>query len=431
MKYQQFVFKNYNFDAKTKRLDLHYSLDDQLNFTETYTFEFEFADYDPQVLDCALQSLFIMAGVSYYKTFLPSSILLQRGNLTAKEAGFFAKTYQKGLGELFYVNQLNPKPEIKFPGSNKTTELCESPNNQGLLIGIGGGKDSLLSVELLRQQPDLRLATWSLGHRSQLEPLIQTIGLPHLWVDRQWDRQLLDLNQQDAYNGHVPLSAILAATGVVVAALSGYRDVVVSNESSASEPNLTYQGVAINHQYSKSLEFEHDFQTHLHDKFGDALRYYSFLRPITEVHIAELFAKYGFDKYHDVFSSCNRAFIHSSHQMSWCGVCPKCAFVFLALTPFLPREKVESLWGGKNLLLDPSLQPLYRNILGIEGNKPLECVGEVKESRAAMRLAQKQYPEIANLYQFDLPTDYDYKALSPHGMPPEAFAILHKALEQA
>src|SRR5262249_21267878 len=151
----------------------------------------------------------------------------------------------------------------------------------------------------------------------------------------------------------------------------------------------------INHQYSKSQEFEHDFQAHLKRTLGENVRYYSFLRPLSEVRIAEMFAHVGFDKYHDVFSSCNRAFTHDSHHMFWGGTCPKCAFIFMALTPFVAREKVEALFSGKNLLLDPSLEPTYRNLLGVEGDKPLECVGEIKESREAMRLSFEKYPELA------------------------------------
>lgn len=421
-KYQQFIFESYSFDSKTGNLDLNYQLDDSVKFSEKYRFDFPFVDYDEPGLDRALQLLFFLAGVSYYKAYLPSEIVIKNGQIDVHIADFLNKTYQKGLGEFFYVNKMDPRTPIKFPVNVDTlpplTVLAES---KGLLIGLGGGKDSLTSVELLSSKQNLM--TWSLNHRSQLTPLVEQIALPHAFVERTIDPLLLELNAQDAYNGHVPLSAILAATGVAVAILAGRKDVVVSNESTSSEPNLHYQEVNINHQYSKSIEFEKSFQRLIKHQLGDAVRYYSLLRPFTEVRIAEIFAKVGFEKYKDVFSSCNRAYVLSSDHMSWCGECPKCAFVFLALTPFLDREKVEALWGGKNLLLDPKLESVYRQVLGIEGNKPLECVGEVKESRAAMRLAQKIYPELKK-YQFELPADYDFRALSPHSMPPEIYQIL-------
>jgi hypothetical protein len=127
-------------------------------------------------------------------------------------------------------------------------------------------------------------------------------------------------------------------------------------------------------------------------------------------------------------SSCNRAFVHGQTEMSWCGECPKCAFTFLLLTPFIQRQELEQVW-GKNLLLDEKLETTYRQLLGIEGDKPLDCVGEIKESRTAMRLAQKQYPEL-DKYEFDIPEGYDYKILAPHQIPSEYFTLLEACLKQ-
>lgn len=421
-KYKTFVFEGYHFDPAIKILGLDYSLDGELHFSETYHFDFDFVDYNPMALDRALQALFFMAGVSYYKTYIPPQIVVRHGELDAAGAVFFGKTWQRGLGEFWYLNQLDPRTPVHFPANAAVVEPIHTlhPAN-GILVAIGGGKDSLVSIELLKNQI-AGLATWSLNHRPQLTPLVERIGLPHYWVERELDHRLLELNNQDALNGHIPISAIFACVGTIVAILSGRRDVVVSNESSASEPNLTYNGVAINHQYSKSLEFEQDFQAFLQHILGEQVRYYSLLRPFSELHIAELFAPH-FDTYHDVFSSCNRAFVHGSDHIFWDGTCAKCAFAFLVLTPFVERGKLEALFSSKNLLLEPVLEPIYRQLLGIEGDKPLDCVGEVKESRTAMRLAQGQYPELAQ-YHFDLPAGYDYQARGPHSIPNELVAKL-------
>jgi hypothetical protein len=424
-KYQTFCFESYAFNVASKELKLTYLLDDVLTFTETYTFNFDFVKYDEAQLDRAVQNLFFMAGVSYYKAYVPPEITITSGQMDELSASFFSKTYQRGLGEFFYVNNLDPLTPISFPPNIGKIVARDSRVQNGLLIGLGGGKDSLLSVELLRAQP--RVATWSLGHESQLAPLVTAIGLSHFTVERTWDKTLLEHNKNGALNGHVPISAIFACVGTIVGILSGYDDAVVSNEHSANEPTLTHNGVPINHQYSKSLEFEQDYQSLLAQSFGDSLRYFSFLRPLTELYIGELFAKYGFEKYKDVFSSCNRAFVHTSHEMFWCGECPKCAFVFLVLTPFVERAKLETLWHGKNLLLDPELTPIYNQLLGIDGDKPLDCVGEIKETRAAMKKAQDIYPELSR-YVFELPEGYNFKELAPHNMPQQYYAVLQAAL---
>ena len=425
-KYQQFAFKRYDFDKSSGELRLYYGYDEALEFCEFYHFDFEFADYDEAALDRALQLLFFMAGVSYYKLYRAPEIIVQAGQIDENVAVFLGKTYQRGLGEFFYVNRLDPATAVTFLVNSAELQPIRVTNEPGQLIGLGGGKDSLVSVELLRDQP--RAATWSLNHRSQLEPLAERVGLPHFWVAREWDQQLKELNRQDAMNGHIPISAIFSCVGTIVSILSGYRDAVVSNESSASEPSLRYRDTDINHQYSKSLEYEQDFQACLGRLFGGSLRYYSFLRPFSELRIAELFAGLGFTKYQGVFSSCNRAYTHDQHHIFWCGECPKCAFVFLIMTPFVERRELEALWGGKNLLLEPGLEATYRQLLGIEGDKPLDCVGEVKEARAAMRLAQATYPELEK-YSFEIPADYDFRAWSAHSMPDEIFALLKSKVQ--
>ncbi len=423
---KQFIFDHYNFDIAAKTLSLTYGFDDDISFTETYRFDFDYIDVNEAALTRACEALFYMAGVSYYKAFLAKEIVIKNSDIDRKSSHFFSKTYQRGLGEYFYVNELDPHMQISFPVTHENLDPIDLPETEGLLIGIGGGKDSLVSVELLRDHE--KVATWSVGHRSQLEPLIKTIDLPHFWVERRIDPLLIELNKQGALNGHIPISAVLSCVGVIIAVLTGYQDVVVSNENSANEPTLSYQGMDINHQYSKSLEYEKDFQAYLDHHFGQSIRYYSFLRPLSEVHIAEIFARVGFGKYEQVFSSCNRAFTQGNKDIFWCGECSKCAFTFLAFTPFIHQGQLEGLFHDKNLLRHVQLEPTYRNLLGIEGEKPLDCVGEIKESREAMRLAQKHYPELRQKYQFDIPEDYSYKTLSGHSMPENINFYLNQAL---
>lgn len=428
-KYQQFIFEDYGFNPDTQTLSLHYSFDGTVRFTEKFHFAFPCTAYDPTSLERAFQLLFFMAGVSYYKAYVAPEIVVKKGQLDGPMAAFFARTYQRGLGEFFYVNHLDPRTPVNFP---KTTgqELSATTvqAGEGILIGLGGGKDSLVSIELLRQS-GANITTWSLNHRLQLTPLVKRIGLPHYFVEREWDPSLLTHNAQGALNGHVPISAILAACGTIVAILSGRQDVSVSNELSANEPTLHVDGVAINHQYSKSAEFEADFQELLAHVFVQGPRYYSFLRPLSELHIAELFCKTdSLTHYKDVFSSCNRAYVHTSDHIFWDGTCPKCAFFFLAMVPFARLEQLTTIFSGKNLLHTPELEPTYRQLLGIVGDKPLECVGEIKESRTAMRLAQGQDSELAAKYHFEIPDDYDYRALGGHYMPAEVFELFKSGL---
>jgi hypothetical protein len=424
-----FIFKDYFFDRQTKKLKLNYQLDDKYSFTETYLFNFDFVDYNDAALTMAIENLFFLAGVSYFKAFVPKNILVEKGSITTTQAEFYTRTYKKGLGEFWYMNSLDPNTKINFPINSETLVPATKETTGGVLIGLGGGKDSLVVIEALRNS-GLQVSTWSLNHRSQLEPLVKSIGLTHLYVERTIDRLLMELNSSGALNGHIPISAILAACGTLVAVLSGNQDVIVGNEQSANEDSLIYEGVSINHQYSKTQEFELDFQNHISEMFVDSIRYYSFLRPLSELRIAEIFGTIGFDRYYGLFSSCNRAYTLSSEHMFWCGECAKCCFIFLALTPFVDKTRLQSLWNGKNLLLEPSLEEIYMNLLGISGDKPLDCIGEIKESRSAMLLCQKIYPELEAKYTFDVPDDYDYKTLASHEMPSDIAVIFNKFIAQ-
>ncbi len=428
-KYQKFIFEDYRFDPESKVLSLLYSYDGVVPFTETYRFDFPLKNIGSEALDKAFQQLFFIAGVSYYKAYLAPDIVIKKGQIDQRMADFYSKTYQRGLGEFFYLNQLDPRTPVTFP-VNAEQPLSPTPalESDGILIGLGGGKDSLVSVELFKRA-NANIATWSLNHRPQLTPLVERVGLTHFFVERQWDPSLVKHNAEGAFNGHIPISAVFAACGVVVTMLTGRQDVTVSNELSANEPTLHYDGVAVNHQYSKSAEFEADFQGLISHVFTNGPRYYSFLRPLSELRIAELFCRSDSLKhYGGVFSSCNRAYVHSSDHIFWDGTCPKCAFFFLVMAPFAELEQITSIFDGKYLLHEPELQQTYRQLLGIAGDKPLDCVGEIKESRTAMRLAQEKDESLKEKYSFDIPDDYDYKALGQHHMPQEIYELFSSSL---
>ena len=90
-------------------------------------------------------------------------------------------------------------------------------------------------------------------------------------------------------------------------------------------------------------------------------------------------------RFDHVFSSCNRNFhiLGERPVNRWCGVCPKCHFVFLALAPFMPKPRLMGIF-GRNLLDEPEQAPGFDALLEYQDHKPFECVGEGRESRAAM-----------------------------------------------
>ena len=56
---------------------------------------------------------------------------------------------------------------------------------------------------------------------------------------------------------------------------------------------------------------------------------------------------------------------------------------------FLPEKTLLEIF-DRNLFDEPALQPFYRQLLGLEGFKPFECVGTPEETSAAFLLAHER-----------------------------------------
>jgi hypothetical protein len=208
-------------------------------------------------------------------------------------------------------------------------------------------------------------------------------GLALLNLKRKLAPQLFEYNRIGAWNGHIPVTAINSSILLCAAILYGYDAIAFSNERSASEATLEYDGQQVNHQWSKSLDFERRLREYTKSHIAADLDYFSLLRPWSELAVTRAFAQST--HYDDVFSSCNRNFRIRSERPAdrWCGQCPKCHFVFLALAPFVAKPRLLKIF-GRNLLDDAALAPGYDALLEYREHKPFECVGEGRESRAAM-----------------------------------------------
>lgn len=413
-KYRQFRFVKYEYryDAEASRLlvYLRYSLDGEAegdeNFSEILIFPLEeqrWAEVDRTALERALSALHIMAGISYYKTFLPPR--MAGLELDAREAAFWTKIYQRGLGEFFYRNQVDFRGLINFPVTEAETADLRADGRAGLqpsplpkrcLVPIGGGKDSLVTIELLKEA-GIDFTLFSLRDAAPIAATAALSGRPRIVVERQLDPRLFELNEAGALNGHVPITALIAFVSAVCGILYGYRYLVFSLEQSANYGQLIYHGMDVNHQYSKSAEFEADVRAYLERYVRPGLEFFSMLRPLNELAIAKIFAALpAFDSYAPHFTSCNANFTIQRDQSPppWCGHCPKCAFVFLILAPFVPRDKMIKMFGG-NLAEREDLLPLFEELLGLKNFKPFECVGTPEESRAALELLSRN-PAYAN-----------------------------------
>jgi len=340
------------------------------------------------VVQKMLRAVHIALGMSYWKLFCPKEISFSSYQLSKASADFWNIIYTKGLGEFYFKNAIDYHHLIQFPFNES---LQDNPidciRKDRSLVGIGGGKDSIVSACLLQktgkhfhgfivETQKKYPVTYEVSKELRIENII---------VQRFIDPQLFELNNSgDVFNGHVPISVIYAFLGVLCAYLYNYTNVIVSNERSSDSGNVEYLGEMINHQWSKSSEFELLLQRFIAQVFTPHIHYFSLLRSLSELQIAQLFIKEK--QFYPIFSSCNRNFtINNPGSNLWCGRCPKCAFTFILIAAYSSKEEVLDIFGD-NYLNKEELVPLFKQMLGSEGHKPFECVGTPEEAIVAMTL---------------------------------------------
>ena len=382
-----FRFVRCRFSADTGVAELAYAFDHGPELVETVTVPgapFTLEPARAAAVERALRLLHLVAGVSYYKAAVPGEIRIDSYTIDADTAALLEQVYLNGLGEFAYRNGLDLRGRIRFPFDPALATAAAPALGLGerALVAIGGGKDSLVSIEALRAMGVEQAVTW-IGNSQLIRTCAERTGLATLNIGRALAPQLFEINRQGAYNGHIPVTAVNSEILVLAALLTGAGQVVFSNERSASYGSLIPGAGEVNHQWSKGWAFERMFGEQVERAVAADLRYYSLLRPLSELAVARQFAKSH--HYDEHFSSCNRNFhiLGEKPAQRWCGLCPKCHFVFLALAPFMSKARLVRIF-GRNLLDEDAQAAGFDALLEYQDHKPFECVGEGRESRAAM-----------------------------------------------
>ncbi len=374
--------------------------------------------------------------LSYWKAACPPLLIVEASPLDPWQVDWWKKLYLHGLGEFFHTNGIFPSVDfisIRPVAGDRAKPSAFAAGN-GILVPVGGGKDSVVTLELLPRLKPCRPFIVNPRPASLRTAYEAGFGNEDIVVMRRdIHPQLLELNDMGFLNGHTPFSAMLAFASAMAAMLYSLGEVALSNESSANEP--TVADTTINHQYSKTLEFENDFREYMERCISSGICYYSFLRPLNELQIAKLFA--GFPRHHMLFRSCNVG----SRDDRWCGKCSKCLFTFIILFPFLGQRKLVDIF-GRDLFDDASLSGLLDQLSGRFGEKPFECVGRTDEVNAALMHASGSFgddemPALIRYYLGKRPSADEnmsspaalLREFSENNLPDEAYInLLKKAL---
>ncbi len=394
-RFHEFHYRNFTYSLINNELKInfHFLIDDFVSFRPSLTFQnCEFYHFE-KIKEEQMRSLIFHIGmvelVSYWKALVPKKVIIHPYFLNEDQLNFWRKLYFHGLGEFFYLNGIEPDYDgfmtIECVGDEPISSFRIDLFDE-VIIPVGGGKDSVVTLELLKDISDSNLALIVNPRQASLATA-QIAGFSDklLIIKRTIDSELLRLNAEGFLNGHTPFSAMLAFVTLLAAAASGHKHIALSNEGSANEP--TVAGTKINHQYSKSLEFETDFRDYVAANISPDFNYFSFLRPLSELQIASIFAT--FKNHFPFFRSCNVG----SKQDIWCGKCPKCLFTFIILSPFVEPQVLEQIF-GHNLLEDKDMEKYFDELTGKADVKPFECIGTVDEVNVALCLTRKKYDNL-------------------------------------
>lgn len=442
LRYPEFIYDNYTYQVVGEEIVIKYKflIPPEIEFSPIISVRFR----ESQILDNLVFHLGLIEMFSYWKATASPLIIIKAGTLNNQQIIWWHNLLIKGMGEFFYKNRLNftadnfltIKNGVSSESSTSGESLRATPDvinkSDKFLVPVGGGKDSALSLNLL-QKWGKQVTALVLNPTPAALRVIQASQVKDtIIVNRTIDPSLLELNTQGFYNGHTPFSAYLAFLSLLVARIYQIPQIALSNERSANEGNANYLGQEINHQYSKTYEFEKSFRKYVsaylschyvppaeseavplnmrlpcHPADGgiprndtlrmSAINYFSLLRPLYDLQIAQLFSH--FPVYHDKIISCNRG----AKVGKWCGECPKCVSTFTLLYPFVGEEKLSTIF-GTNLFDQQSLWPRLVELIDPSIDRPFECVGTREETLIALYLATQLHqgdklPELLRLVQ--------------------------------
>ncbi|HPR57804.1 MAG TPA: hypothetical protein PK915_05475 [Bacteroidales bacterium] len=404
-KFTTFTFEKFDISWSANQLKIKYlySLASVYHFEPVLLFSLKpnfVSDFNENLIKNLAFQIGLVELVSYWKAACPPKVIIKCGYLEEDQKNWWKKLYFNGLGEFFYLNGLQPDfadfMEISCVNQNKY-QTANYPASPKMLVPVGGGKDSAVTLELMKKT-EFEVIPFIINPRQASIATAKAAGFDEneLFItNRTIDKTLLKLNDEGFLNGHTPFSAVVAFTSLLATAITGCRFIGLSNESSANEPTIPHTG--INHQYSKSLDFERDFRQYASKYLTTSTEYFSLLRPYNELQIGKIFSTLSHQFPH--FKSCNAG----SKTDTWCGKCPKCLFTWIILAPFVEQTVLENIF-GKNLLNDLSLLPVFEQLTGLQEEKPFECVGTIDEVNAALILTLKKssaesLPKLLEYYQ--------------------------------
>ena len=436
-KYPKFIYDKYEISENDEEINITYffEIPTLVSFTPSlkiFKKDIENKHINKDFFNELVFHIGLIELISYWKVAMPHEVIINAGYLDEKQINWFKKLYYYGLGEFFYQNDIHISIDEFMNISCFGKKLNYDVNylGNGNLIPIGGGKDSIVTINLLKDFLNESKA-YIINPKEVHFECAKISNLDTIIINRFLDKKLIELNSEGFLNGHTPFSSLVSFTSLLSAYLANKKYIILSNEASANEGNV--EGEDVNHQYSKSYEYECDFNNYVNDYFKVDIKYFSLLRPLSELQIASLFAKYK--DYHHIFKSCNVG--SKTHPWKWCCNCPKCLFVYIILSPFLEEDELISIF-GENLFEKVDLLEIFLELIGKSNHKPFECVGTYEEVNYAICKViinyREELPYLLDYYKSNYPISFNDEILhrfnDENNVPLEYIDIVRRSIDE-
>ena len=347
-----------------------------------------------QVPDCIIEHAHVALGMSYWKAFVPCSYEIPYA-LDASAAEFWQATFTDGMGEFLLHNRVPfdcmPVFQATATQNDSATSAGADAQPQGnrILLGMGGGKDSIVAAELARQADmDVVLFVMRTGDQtSNIQAVCDLTGMPLVECRRYLDAQLFELNKDPHYlNGHIPFSMMLAAVAGIAAHALGCTDFVVGNESSSDTSQGTWDGRCVTHQWSKTRDFERLYTRKLASMPG-ASGYFSMTRSLSSVGTCRIFARQP--RYFEAFTSdSSQMRVGGASAPRWNPEAAKTLSTYALLAPWLEPADLTRIFGFELTDVADVAQRFERMLDG----EVFDCVGTPSEIAYSIERAAGRHP---------------------------------------
>ena len=379
-------------------LDMIYGADNFSFATKVFYHDVSFPylqeKYSPAVIKQIAAYIALFEGMklcSLFPNYYDITLIAEHLNQPVLE--LFTEIYQGVFAQHLYENNVTDYdgPELIFGGvslvNSQPTSIVNS--NSTILAGCGGGKDSIVAMKLL-EEADLPFASMQYSHsvygKADLQHNLISGVLEHVTPTKKHkisiyddfiDYPFLELYFPDNSGITVPETPVSIFESLPIILNEGYSYLSLAHEKSANTGNLFWEklGKEVNHQWGKGYAAEQYLNKFIQENLLSNFTYFSILQPIYDLRIFK-----NLSKYPEVLPK-----IHSCNiQKPWCKKCSKCAYVWLGLITVFEPSLVDAVFGF-NLFDDDDLLPIFREMIGLEEHTPFECIGEIDESRLAMK----------------------------------------------